>query len=144
MTIDMHIFSARMQYGHKCIHFSSVTYGRHAHVHFPCRICKISPFTCRVCMCCIIHSHVPCFHINPLWYLYLVAVCWCSSSDTFVRKIFLVCSANLCYPTTRLRSYFSNIFAAHLRVYTRTMWCKRSLKSLTNFPWDMDANVARK
>ena len=38
-------------------------------------------------------------------------------------------SANLCYPTTRLRSYFSTIFAAHLRVYTRKTGCKRGFTS---------------
>ena len=34
--------------------------------------------------------------------------------------------ANLYYPTTRLRSYFSTIFAVHLHVYTRMLGCKRS------------------
>ena len=38
-------------------------------------------------------------------------------------------SANLCYPTTRLHSYFSTVFAAHLHVYTRTTGCKRGLTS---------------
>ena len=69
MKIDMHIFSACTQYGHKRIHFSRVTYKRLAHVHFPCRCCKISPFTCRVCTCRIIHSRVPCVYINPLYAL---------------------------------------------------------------------------
>ena len=40
-------------------------------------------------------------------------------------KYTLFACANLCYPTTRLYSYFSTIFAAHLHVYTRTMGCKR-------------------
>ena len=48
MKIDMHIFPACMQYGHKCIHFSRVTYERLAHVHFSCECCKISPFIGRV------------------------------------------------------------------------------------------------
>ena len=42
-------------------------------------------------------------------------------------KYTLFARANLCYPTTRLCSYFSPISAAHLRVYSRTMGCKRSL-----------------
>ena len=66
MKIDMHIFFACTQYGHTRMHFSKVTYKRLAHVHFPCKCCKISPFTCWVCTCCIIHSLVPCIHINPL------------------------------------------------------------------------------
>ena len=47
MKIDMHIFSVCTQYGHKHIHFSRVTYERLAHLHFPCKCCKISPLTCR-------------------------------------------------------------------------------------------------
>ena len=42
-------------------------------------------------------------------------------------KYTLFARANLYYSTTRLRSYFSAIFAAHLRVYTRMMGRKRSL-----------------
>ena len=38
---------------------------------------------------------------------------WYLSSDNFS-------STNPCYPTTRLRLYFSTIFTAQLRVYTRT------------------------
>ena len=67
LKIDMHIFCACTQCGHKRIHLSRVTYERLAHVHFPCKCCKISPFTCRVCTCRIIHSHVPCIYINPLY-----------------------------------------------------------------------------
>ena len=44
----------------------------------------------------------------------------------FLEEYTLFVCANLCYPTTRLRSYFSTLFAAHLRVYTRTTGCKRS------------------
>ena len=40
----------------------------------------------------------------------------------------LFASANLCYPTTKLHSYFSTVFAAHLRVYTRTAGCNRGLR----------------
>ena len=43
------------------------------------------------------------------------------------EKYFLFAHANLCYPTTMLRSYFSTIFAAHLCVYTRMMGCKRNV-----------------
>ena len=39
----------------------------------------------------------------------------------------LFAHANLYYPTTRQSSYFSTIFAAHLRVYSCTMGCKKSL-----------------
>ena len=41
-------------------------------------------------------------------------------------KYTLFACANLYNPTTRLRSYFLAIFAAHLCVYTRTMGCKRN------------------
>ena len=75
INIDMHIFSACMQYGHKRIQFSRAIYKRLAHVHSLCKCYKISPFTCTVCTSCIIHSHVPCIHIYLLWGLYLVAVC---------------------------------------------------------------------
>ena len=44
-----------------------------------------------------------------------------------LRKYTLFARANLYYPTSRLCSYLSTIFAAHLRVYTRSMGCKRSL-----------------
>ena len=74
MKMDMQIFSECTQYGHKCIHFSRVTYERLAIVHFPCKCCKISPVTCRLCTCHIIHPRVPCIHINLLWGLHLVAV----------------------------------------------------------------------
>ena len=66
MKIDMHIFSACTQCGHKHIHFSRVTYERLVHVHFPCKFCKTSPFTCRVCMSRAKHSRLPCIHIKPL------------------------------------------------------------------------------
>ena len=42
-------------------------------------------------------------------------------------KYTLFARANLCFPTTRLQSYFPTIFAAQLCVYTRMMGCKRSL-----------------
>ena len=42
----------------------------------------------------------------------------------------LFACASLCYPNTKLRSYFSTIFAAHVRVYTRTMGCKRGFRSI--------------
>ena len=35
----------------------------------------------------------------------------------------LIARANLYYPTIRLRSYFSTIFVAYLRVYTCSMGC---------------------
>ena len=47
-------------------------------------------------------------------------------------------------PTAMLLSYFSTIFAAHLRVYTRTMGCKRSFnwiricKHRTRPKWSFD------
>ena len=47
-------------------------------------------------------------------------------------KYTLFSSANLYYPTTRLSSYFSTIFVAHLRVYTHTMGCKRSFNIRCN------------
>ena len=47
-----------------------------------------------------------------------------------LAEYILFARANLYYPTTRLRSYFSTIFAAHLHVYTRTLGCKRSLKCI--------------
>ena len=40
----------------------------------------------------------------------------------------LFAHADLYYPTTRLLSYFSTIFAAHLRVYTGMMGCKGSYR----------------
>ena len=45
-----------------------------------------------------------------------------------LEEFTLFASANLCYPTTSPCSYFSTIFAAHLRVYTRTMGCLRGLR----------------
>ena len=45
----------------------------------------------------------------------------------------LFARANPYYPTTGLRSYFSTIFAAHLRVYTRTTGCKRSFRYRCDF-----------
>ena len=42
-----------------------------------------------------------------------------------LKEMTLFARANLCYPTTRPCSCFSIIFIAHLRVYTRTMRCKR-------------------
>ena len=66
MKIDMHLFSACTQYGHKHIHFSRVTNERLVHVYFPCKCCKISPFTCLFCTCRIIHSRVPSIHISVL------------------------------------------------------------------------------
>ena len=53
-------------------------------------------------------------------------------SDTLFERIHVFASANLCYPTIRPCSYFSIIFAAHLRVYTRTMGCKRSFSNHPN------------
>ena len=41
--------------------------------------------------------------------------------------------ANLDYPTTRLRSYFSTTFVAHLLVYTDTMVCNRSLMDIATY-----------
>ena len=46
----------------------------------------------------------------------------------------LFARANPYYPTTRLCSYFSTIFAAHLRVYTLRMGCKRSFSSFSYIP----------
>ena len=43
-------------------------------------------------------------------------------------KYTLFARANLNYPTTSLRSYFSTIFAAHLCVYTHSMGFKRSFR----------------
>ena len=130
MNIDMHIFSACTQYGHKRIHFSRVTYERLVHVHFPCKCCKISPFTCRVCTCRIIH----CMYLASILTLGPLA----SRSLFFdvqvltllLEKYSLFARANLCYPTTRRRSYFSTIFAAHLHVYTNTMGFKRSFTNI--------------
>ena len=45
------------------------------------------------------------------------------------EKYSLFAHANLCHLTTRLRSYFLTIFAAHLCVFTRMMGCKASLAS---------------
>ena len=36
----------------------------------------------------------------------------------------LFACGNLCYPTTRVRSYFSTIFAAHLRMYMLRPRCE--------------------
>ena len=99
-------------------------------MHFPCKCCKISPFTCRVCTCCAIQLRIPCIHMKPLWFLYLVAVysLIVQVVTLLLGKYTLFACANLCYPTTRLCSYVFNIFAEHLRVYTCTMECKRSLR----------------
>ena len=40
----------------------------------------------------------------------------------------LFARANLYYTTTRLHSYSSTIFVAHIRVYTHTVGCKRSFR----------------
>ena len=65
--------------------------------------------------------------------IYIFYACTCQGCTDPVMKIYifyactchLFARANLCYPTTRIRSYFSTIFAAHLCVYTHTMGCKR-------------------
>ena len=44
-----------------------------------------------------------------------------------LSKFTLFARANLYYPTTRLRSYFSTIFAAHLRVYIHTLDVREAL-----------------
>ena len=56
------------------------------------------------------------------------------------EKYTLFARANLCYPTTRLCSYFSTIYAAHLRENTRTIGCKRSLIYQNLNPLDIESN----
>ena len=48
-------------------------------------------------------------------------------------KYTLFARADLCYSTTRLRSYFVTIFAAHLCVCACTMGWKRSLRHLFHY-----------
>ena len=124
MKIDIHIFSACTQYGHKHIHFSRVTYEGLAQVHSPCKCCMISPFTSRVCTCTL-HVYKPTVRrvaSSSLFFDLQVVTLLLAEYTLFVREI--------CYPTTRLRSYFSTIFAAHLRVYTRTTGCKRGFSNI--------------
>ena len=120
MKIDMHIFSVCMQYGDKHIHFSRVTYKRIVHVHSPCKCCKISPFTCRVCTSHAIHSRVPCIIIKPPCDLYLVAVYFlCSSGDTLVGKIHLVCTCKSLLPHYQaMFIFFNNIYNTLMCAYT--------------------------
>ena len=64
-------------------------------------------------------------HTNPAMEIYMHIFYACT--------FHLFAHANLCYPTTRLCSYFSTIFVAHLCVYTRRMGCKRGFSCTCNF-----------
>ena len=46
----------------------------------------------------------------------------------------LFACANIYYPTTRLCSYFSAIFVAHLGVYARMMGCEKSFTNMFKTP----------
>ena len=131
MKLAMHIFSSCTQYGHRRIHFSRITNERLAHVHFSRRCSKISPFTCRVCTCTL-HVYKP-----TVWPVASSSLFFDFQVVTMLLAEYtLFAHANLCYPITRLCSYFSTIFTAHLRVYTYTMGCKRGLSKIcfTKFP----------
>ena len=121
MEIDMHIFSTFTQYGDKRIHLSRVTYERLAHMHSPCKCCKILPIYFQ-------GLHVPCNTLACTLHPYEAAVWPVSSCNLFfdvqvvtllLGKYTLFAHAHLCYPTTKLRSYFSTIFAAHVCIYVR-------------------------
>ena len=86
------------------------------------------------------HYGYECIHVSRVTYERLAHICFPVDSRSLffdiqvltllLGKYTLFASANLCYPTTRLCSYFSTIFAAHICVYTRMMGCKRSFSFL--------------
>ena len=116
MEIDMHIFSVCTQNDHKRIHFSRVTYETLTRV-FPLQVLQDLPIHLQDLqvsyntLMCILHPYYPA--VGPV----------ASGSLVFdvqvvtllLGKYALFAHVNLCYSTTRLRSYFSTIFAAHLR-----------------------------
>ena len=82
-------------------------------------------------MCYMIHSHVYKLNVRPV-----------ASSRLFldIQEVTLLLGEytlfaveNLHYPLTRLCSDFSTIFVALIRVYTRTMGCKKSFRYMLAF-----------
>ena len=127
MIIGMHnilcMLSVWLQV-HPCL---TGNFERLGHLRFPCLCCRCFLFTYIVCTCCKIHSRVPCIHTTHSGACSLFFDV--QEVTLLLGKFTLFAHANLCYPTSRLHSYFSTIFAAHLRVYRHTMGCKRSFTS---------------
>ena len=129
MKIDMHIFSACMQYG-QTHPFLKGNLQETCTRAFPLQVLQDLPIDLQ-------GLHMPYNTLTCPLHVYKPTVQPVASSSLFfdlqvvtllLAEYTLFARANLCYPTTRLCSYFSTIFAAHLRVYTRTMGCKRDFK----------------
>ena len=107
MKIDMHIFSACTQYGHKHINFSRATCTR----AFPLQVLQDLPIHLQ-------GLHMPYNTLTCILHIYKPTVRPVASSSLFfdfqivtllLAEYTLFARANLCYPTTRLRSYFSTL-----------------------------------